>query len=176
MIVVVVWFAVVVEPGLDALGEVLGMIFRCVFVLPQTGMHSSFIRLLQAIVECLIDDDHPTQMDVVCEFVDENVFGRVGIAVQGEQILLAAGADGIFPGAAKASSPCVPESLWCHVRVLGHVGRELVMGHDHQSRASRNHGTPDVRPFRQHHVGQVCGLFERVVVDVAGTHDWVSVC
>ena len=90
VIVVVVILAVVVEPGLDAFGEILVVVHRRIFALPQPGGHGFPVGRFQARIKGWIDVDETSQMNVVREFVDQDALGRVRVAVISQQVFLAA--------------------------------------------------------------------------------------
>ena len=97
MVVVVVRLAVVVEPGLHALREVLILVGRGVLALPQPLGGGLLEGRLPAGVEGLVHPHHPAQVDVVGELVDQDVLGRVGIAGIGQHVFLSAATDRIGP-------------------------------------------------------------------------------
>ena len=109
VVVVVVVDAVVVEPALHPFGEILVVVYRSVFPLPQAIAHRGVVGGEEPGIEGGIDVRHPAEMDDVGKLVDEDALSRVGIAVVGEEIFLPAGAIGIGLAAAGTAGPGVPE-------------------------------------------------------------------
>ena len=148
-----------------------------VFAFPEAFFHSGFVGLFEAWIEGGIDVVEAAEVDVVCELVDEDAFGLVGVAGVAEDVFFGTGADGIGGAAAGAASACVPvflageffeagHGLEGHAGEFGEVGGEFVVGHDAEACSAEGHGIEDVRAVCEHEVADECGFLEGVGVDV----------
>ena len=187
VIVVVVVLAVVVEPRLDALGEILVVIHARVFALPEAGFHRAVVSLLEAHVERGVHVDHAAQVHVVREFVDQNVLRRVRVAGIGEQVFFATGTERIRLAAAHAPGTGVAIVTGGNTRSSGNrlVGQpfplrlvrgELVPRENGESRAALDHRLTHVRPLGEHQVHEVGGFLEGVGVHLGRRDDRIAVC
>ena len=80
---------VVIKPGLHTFGEVLMVIHAGVFAFPQPFLHGGIISCLDPAIEGWIDIDHSPQVDIVRQFVNENILCRIRIPGIAQQILFA---------------------------------------------------------------------------------------
>ena len=152
-----------VEIRLDALRPVLLVVGRRVGVLPGSLGHRVVVAGPEPAVEIGVDAVHPHFVDDVAEFVDEDVFLVVAVALEVEQVLLAA-ADG-RPGGRRpeAAGAAVPVLLRLQVAVFGHVRRLLVGRHDGQAHLVLNDRLPNVVAAVQHVVDDGGRLQQRVI-------------
>ena len=90
VIVVVVVFAIVVEPALGSLGEVLVMIDRGVRPFPQPGLEGPLPRQLDPLIERGVQPGHAQQVDVVGELVNQDALAGVRVPLVTQQVLFAA--------------------------------------------------------------------------------------
>ena len=88
VIVIVVRQAVVIEPGLHALGKILVAIHAGVLSFPQPRCHGRVIGRFQSFVKGGVNVDHSPQMNVVGKFMDQNALGRVRVTRIRKQIFL----------------------------------------------------------------------------------------
>ena len=90
MVVVMIVLAIIVEPRLNSFCEVFAAIDRRILPLPQTGIHGSAISLLQTSVKRRINVLQASQMDVVSDFMNQDILGGIRIAGIAEQIFFTA--------------------------------------------------------------------------------------
>jgi hypothetical protein len=176
VIVIVVVFAVVVEPGLHAFGEILGVIYGGVFGFPEPLLHRPLVYGLEPVVEGLVHLDHPAQMNVVGEFVNQDVFLVIRVTLVGEHVFLRAGTDGVGSGSAQTARAGIPIILGSKLPIFGDVRGEFVVSHDDHARATGDHGALHVGASGQHHVDEVGGFPEGEVIDLSRTHNRIATC
>ena len=94
----------------------------------------------------------------------------VAVALEVEQILLAAGSD----APAQAAGALVPVGLGVvlQVALLGHIGGHLGRGHDDEPHTAFAHLLEDFGPLREHLLDEVRGLLQPLVRHLRGTEDW----
>ena len=95
MVVVVIFLPVVIKPGLHTFGEVLVVVNAGVFAFPQTLLHRGIISCLDPAIEGWVDIDHSPQMNIVRQFVNENILCRIRVPGIAQQILFATRTKGI---------------------------------------------------------------------------------
>ena len=182
MVVVVVVDAVVVEPRLHALREILVMVDARILAFPQAGLHRGGVGGLQSRVEARVHIQQAAQMDVVRELVDEDALLLIRVAGKSQHVFLGHRAQGIGLAAAESAGAGVPEILRRqtgeitepapgHADELGQVGGEFIVGHDAHACAALDHRRAHVGSFRQHHVDEENGLLERVRIHLRGGDD-----
>ena len=179
VVMVVIVLAIVIKPGLNPFGKIFVVIDGSILPFPQAGVHRFAITFLQAFVEGWIDILQASQMNVVRDFVDQDAFGRIRIAVISEQVLFAAGAIRVAVTSPGTTGSRIPEILGrktLHIRPgsfpltqtskLRQVSREFVVSDNAEPCPAADHGLQNIRPTGQHHVDQKLGLFQCIRVDV----------
>lgn len=111
-------------------------------------------------IECGVYVCHATEVDVVGEFVDEDVFCFVGVSGVAEEVFFSTGAVWVRDAAACASGACVPEvfggDAWefggevCEAFEFWEVCGEFVVGDDAEAGSAFDHGLADVVTFGEH--------------------------
>ena len=71
MVVVVIVFAIVVEPRLHAFGKILVVVDAAVLALPEASRHRCFVGRFQPGIESRVHVQHPAQMNVVGQLMDQ---------------------------------------------------------------------------------------------------------
>ncbi len=147
-----------------------------VFVFPEAGGHGFVVGGFEAGVEGGIDVGHAAEVDGVGEFVDEDVFGGVGVAGVGEEVFFSAGAEGVGFAAAGSAGSGVPEILVAYAGGVlafsfteegefGEVCGEFVVGDDAEAGATIDEGFAEVVAVSDHLVDEEYGFLEGVGVD-----------
>lgn len=164
-------FAVVVEPGLDGFGPVFLGVGGGVGAFPEVAAGGVLEGLGEAGVEGGVETGEAHGVDGVGEFVDENVFGGVGVAGEAEQIFLGTTDAGGVGGGAETAGATVPEDAGGEVAVFGDVGGVLGGGHDGEAGAGGGHGLEDVGSAVEQVTNDPGGFAEGEEGEVGGADD-----
>ena len=171
VVVDAVVFAVGVEPGLDGFGPVFGVVAAGVGVFPFAGGEGGGVCGLEALVEGGVDAVECDEVDGVCELVDEDGFGVVGVAFEVEDVFFGAGDGGAVAGGAEAAGAAVPVVGGGEVGVFGDVGGALGGGHDGEADFVLGEGFEEVGAVADHALDDECGFGECGIVDFGGGDD-----
>ena len=123
------------------------------------------VGFFEALVEGGVEVFEGHLVNGVCEFVDADRLGIVGIAGVVEEVFLAAGNGGALAGGSEPTGAAVPEFGWREVGVLRDVAGALAGGHDGIAHFVFGELFENVGPFFEHGAHGVFGFLEGGGVD-----------